>query len=457
MALRLVPLVFGADGTLPTRDQHVSYVLLASGLVNGCGFAPRFGTRCGPPELERTPGYPLFLAGIQNRTATRIVQDVLGGLICIAVAIFAWRQWGFLAGIIAELLIGFDIASILSGNTILSDTLFAALVTSALLLSSLPAGTLNLKRAVAILCAAILIGLAMLVRPIGQILIVVPPVALLFFRASPTRKSLLIAASLILSGMSIFLWSYRNYRKSGNWIFSSVSAVNLYAYRAAGVIAYEEHRPFDQVRSDFLRSLSHASNFTISNNDAEVRGAQRKHSEPTWSTWGMTFDANPVEMRNRGLKILLAHPWAASIVTLKGLLRNCFGVQRQTLGGFLFGPRFDPGRRLRGTGFDRKILALLSYPGLLALMLIQSLILAFTWLGVALACCRWREARASRQSLIAVPFLFAALLLVAAAGPEASDRFRVPAMPALALLAGYGWSAKVRRMVPSHFPFGRAR
>ncbi len=444
--IRLVPLFFGADGTLPTRDQHVSYVLLASGLVNGCGFAPRFGKRCGPPELERTPGYPLFLAGVQNRTVTRIVQDVLGGLICIAVAIFAWRQWGFFAGLIAELLVGFDIASILNSNTILSDTLFAALVTSALLLLSLPAGILNLQRAVAVLCAAILIGLAMLVRPIGQILIVVPPVALLFFRASPTRKYLLIAASLALSSMSIFLWSYRNYLKSGNWVFSSVSAVNLYAYRAAGAVAYEENRPFEQVRSDFLRSLSHMSNFTISNNDAEVRGSQRKRSEPTWSTCGMTFDANPVEMRNRGVKILLAHPWAASIITVKGLLRNCFWVQRQTLGAFLFGPQFDPGRQLRGADFSRKILTVLSFPGLLVLMLIQLLVLALTWIGVGLAWRGPREAVADRQSPIAVPLLFAFLLLVAAAGPEASDRFRVPAMPALALLAAYGWSSSLRRI-----------
>jgi hypothetical protein len=115
------------------------------------------------------------------------------------------------------------------------------------------------------------------------------------------------------------------------------------------------------------------------------------------------------------------------------------------LGGFLFGPQFDLGRQLRGADFSRKILTVLSFPGLLVLMLIQSLVLAFTWIGVGLAWRGRREAVPDRQSVIAVPLLFAFLLLVAAAGPEASDRFRVPAMPALALLAAYGWSSSLKR------------
>ena len=160
----------------------------------------------------------------------------------------------------------------------------------------------------------------------------------------------------------------------------------------------------------------------------------------------MTFDADPVEMHSRGLNVLLAHPWATAIITFKGFLQNCFWVQRQTLGGFLFGPQFDPGRQLRGADFSRKLLTALSFPGLLVLMLIQSLVLAFTWIGVGLAWHGRREAAPGRQRLIAVPLLFAFLLLVAAAGPEASDRFRVPAMPALALLAAYGWSAGLKRI-----------
>ncbi len=42
----------------------------------------------------------------------------------------------------------------------------------------------------------------------------------------------------------------------------------------------------------------------------------------------------------------------------------------------------------------------------------------------------------------------AALLLLAAAGPEAYSRYRVPAMPMIAIAASYGWVA-LRRHAPS--------
>ena len=47
----------------PQYPDSIGYMRLADGLRTGCGFAPRWqnGT-CGPAEIERTPGYPVFLA-----------------------------------------------------------------------------------------------------------------------------------------------------------------------------------------------------------------------------------------------------------------------------------------------------------------------------------------------------------------------------------------------------------
>jgi hypothetical protein len=44
--------------------------------------------------------------------------------------------------------------------------------------------------------------------------------------------------------------------------------------------------------------------------------------------------------------------------------------------------------------------------------------------------------------------LIAIVMLIVAAGPEATARFRVPAMPFLAMAAGIGWVGLIRRNPP---------
>ncbi len=43
---------------------------------------------------------------------------------------------------------------------------------------------------------------------------------------------------------------------------------------------------------------------------------------------------------------------------------------------------------------------------------------------------------------ILIPLCVAILLLAASAGPLSEDRYRVPAMPMLAMIAAFGWDAR---------------
>jgi hypothetical protein len=173
--------------------------------------------------------------------------------------------------------------------------------------------------------------------------------------------------------------------------------------------------------------------------------ADPQYVDQSQGTWSRTFDADPSEMERRGIQIVLDHPWAVIVVTFKGLLRNCFWVQRQALGEFLFGAGFDPGRPQVGFSIGQKILSTLFYSWLSLLLLTEFVVVTFIWIGVSLALWSMRRAQLSFSDAIFILLFVPLLLLCATAGPEASDRFRVPAMPSLAIVAASGWTVIVRR------------
>jgi len=87
---------------------------------------------------------------------------------------------------------------------------------------------------------------------------------------------------------------------------------------------------------------------------------------------------------------------------------------------------------ISGRGVDSSIV-------LLSLLVLQLVMIGFTWAGVALALRKYAKlpSELRRGVLFAVAIAMVTLLL--ASGPEAVARFRVPAMPLLAFLAGVGW------------------
>jgi hypothetical protein len=401
---------------------------LADGLRTGCGFAPLWqnGT-CGPAEIERTPGYPLFLAVLPSLRSVLAIQAVLSAGTCLLIGLFAWRHWGLAAGIITESLTGFDLSSIASNN-IGTEILFTWIIIFAILLQLSVVGrtVVDVWSITGMLTAAFLVGIGALVRPIGQVLLIIVPLGVIPLRTfSPQKKLILSTLALLLSAGVIVSWSYRNYLQRGIWTFSTIGAINLNYYLAAGVQAYETNKTIDEVKSDRLRSVG------------------RESGAP--DLWSKTFDEDPAEMRRRAAKIVFGDPLAAALVELDGLLRIvCMLPNRLGLSSFL-GHRMD---RAEARAFvNGNILSsfrlTLSSPWLTAiraLLSFQLILMIFMWVGVGLAVGRLRGTSASNVWLVLIPLCAVLLLLLAAAGPEATDRFRVPAMPMLALLAAFGWT-----------------
>jgi hypothetical protein len=221
-------------------------------------------------------------------------------------------------------------------------------------------------------------------------------------------------------------WSYRNYQERGIWTFSSIGAVDLYYYKAAGVLAHVTGKSVDQVQIDFLRS------------------AGRESKAP--DLWSKTFDEDPAEMVSRGLHIVLSHPFDFAFLTFKSLARSStMPSNRPDVGSFL-GHRAD---QTEANAFlTRNIFSSLKStfksPWLLtirALLSLQLTLTIFMWIGVGLALWRMRGKPHPIGWLILIPLVSSILLLAAAAGPEMYDRFRVPTVPMFALVAAFGWTA----------------
>ena len=213
--------------------------------------------------------------------------------------------------------------------------------------------------------------------------------------------------------MVIAGWSYRNWERRGIWTVSTIGAIDTYYYRAGGVLAYESDQTFDKVRSELLRSTG---------NSIEALSP-----------------ALTEELGKRGRTILWSHRGAFCIVTLRGFLKSAFWVERSGIRALC---GYKAPQNEAELSISKKILSILSFPLLSFILLMELGLIAFMWVGVGLALWRFRDSHRRNNALTVIPLLAALLLLAAAAGPESYDRFRVPAMPMLAIVAASGWTGR---------------
>jgi hypothetical protein len=77
------------------------------------------------------------------------------------------------------------------------------------------------------------------------------------------------------------------------------------------------------------------------------------------------------------------------------------------------------------------------------------------WTGVVLALVNIRDSRLANIGFLLIPLIFAGFLLAAASGPEAEERYRVPAMPMLALVAAFGWTTQFQKRLSEKEPLDK--
>jgi len=389
------------------------------------------------PEVFRTPGYPAFLTvgrNVPDRPgfllgswrASLAIQMLIDLHLVLVTFALGRELVGHGTGLLAALLYAISPLAVGASCRVLSDSLFAFLLTTAIWAVSVHFRTGQRR---ALLAAAGLMGLACYVRPIGLAMSAVF-LAVLLFRPRRLRRAGAFAA--VAAGL-IAPWVVRNAVVAEYVGFSSFAGESLYWYSAAEVVAATDRSvpSAEAARQRFLRQEGWASF------DPDLMG---QSDAPCYLDSG----ALARYRARRARAILLAHPGSCLGIHLKGCLAFWLPGAADVLetAGFTSGGK--------GT------LAVLHEKGLLAaarhyfggnttamwLAAGMTLVLLFRYAGVLL-CVVWRfTLRLPAAAWLCLGLVAASFLLP---GPAAHPRFRVPVEPILSIAAAMGWAAILRR------------
>jgi hypothetical protein len=434
-AIRLMPLIRSDLSFAFRPDDSFEYLQLADGLRHGCGFARLIGSMCQPPEILRTPGYPLFLAITGGSIRWSLAaQAILAAVVCLLVARWIADYWNFPSATAAELLIAFDVPSIVMSNEVMSESLFQLALVAALLPPLLFRSRSRDALRTAII-AGIVAGFAVLVRPIGIVLPVLLPIPFLAARTLDRRYRYTAAAlAFALSALIVGGWSARNYYVARYPGLSTVGAINIYYYRAADIVARQENSLLAATRASFGARLGVPYELIYS---AGVQSSELVR-----------------RMNQMGLAVIRAHPVEAAAMMLQGSAYLALSPMRsplaRTIGtaGSYQGDGLNAGALSAGR-VGSAFRAILRSPALSVLVLFQVLLTVVLWGGIAAAIVRCVRAQTEYRLWVAYLMVSGMLMIVLAAGGEADVRFRAPIVPLLAVVAALGYFPRRRADDPA--------
>ena len=392
----------GSEWTVAT--DSIGYLALARGIRAGCGFAAMTVT-CGPPEVWRTPGYPLFLTLFLNHYRLAIfVQAIFGAAVCGLVAAFTKRRYGAAAAIVASAIVAFDPATITVTKELLSEPLFQLLLAGAVF------GSLS-NRALA---SGFLYGAAALVRPVAEPLLIFAPIPFLL-----SRRWIRGASALCIALVMIGAWAARNYRVAGVFTLTVQGPMMFYSYTVPAVLSVATGAPLLDTQRAAARAIEPAAFGDRADLIADARRLS-PHDEISWAV--QTSPQVAHLMLSRSIDVMESHPLATAEVTLLGFLRLAFEPHQ---------PEVGLAKIVNGDGSAFRLVKIAS-------MVFDAMLLYLVWIGVARALwIHWRDDQ--------LWILFGvALLLLLATAPSADNfdaRFRTPAIPFLAAIAGVGWAS----------------
>ncbi|MEQ1727852.1 MAG: hypothetical protein ABL982_05680 [Vicinamibacterales bacterium] len=381
------------------QPDSTEYVTLASNLLDGHGFT--LSTRPPyEPDVRRTPVYPAVLAAVFAVAGRSPRTGALANLAiwCATLVVIALglRRWGTRAAVWACAWLAVDITSLVYHHLVLTETLFALLVSGVVSVLAL-----RPRRRSTVLLAGVLLGAATLCRPIAVLL---GPALLPWFGWRVWRDGLEPRAALrdyvvlnVVNGVIVLAWVARNLAMAGVMTLSVVGGVNMYLHRAAHVQAALTGRDVDLVRADLERVF-----------ESQTAGMSRR-DKVRW-------------LEQHGMAVVSAHP-AAYVASSTVALREMLSPDRQAVFRLL---AIDAGSASGGV---------LLVTAWLQLLLFYAAVIAGA--GVA-----WRVLEA-RSMVVLVAVVCAYFMLIG--GPEMYARFRVPLMPPLALIAGFAFGPGVRR------------
>lgn len=366
-------------------------------------------TTAGLPEIDRTPGYPLFLAVTSGAgPAVAVLAQIVLGLLAIvlaarlAEAVFARRT----VTVATAWLMAFDPVAVIYSVRLLSETLF--LVFFLIFLERLVV-FLRRRDLRVLAVSGLALTAAIYVRPIGYFL---PYLLIVYFfvifRHERVRLVWAVAVLLATTLPWLALWQTRNRIETGFGGFSSIATRNLYYYTAAGVLAAREGRTL----TDEQRAMGY---FSADRVDARLLAGQRAAAKKI-------IAADPAIFLRQQIAGSIAVALTPCATEMLALLGAGDAPERVVSAG----PR---------TALERIVHL---HPGRLVWMALFEAWLLALYLFAAFGLLRGGAMKSVRALLLAVAFYFLAL----SGGVQAVGRYRLPVMPELCVLAAAGLGAR---------------
>jgi 4-amino-4-deoxy-L-arabinose transferase-like glycosyltransferase len=405
LAIRLLFVLVTPDYAPRHDDRH--YDRLACSIIvagvypvrpadadrDSCGSMPEGRNE---PTAFRPPGYPVLLAGIHvageplpgsRWTRARVANALLGTLAVALAGLIALQLWDRRVALAAMALVAVDLPLVLVGGSLMSETLFVALVLGAVA-AALRARTA--RRPIAWAAGAgLLTGLAALTRPTALVLALPLGIAVAGRPRRPVMPLVLVAAIVL----TVAPWTARN-------------AVQMHAFIPV---------------SDFVGSWVAGTYNDQARADRAHPGSSQTFVKGTFDDLdGLPEVERQRELTRRGLEYAADHPGYVGQVLLHNTMRLL---------------------NLEGAGWWRRQGRSMSLPVWAA----DAAAYAFWALALlALAGALTPAARRAPGWLWLVPvLLFAAVVFAGSA-----IRYRAPVEPFLALLAALALTARGRRADP---------
>jgi hypothetical protein len=381
--------------------DSASYVVPAGNMLAGKGFVDSTGY----PETERTPGYSLFILpflwrGVDLKYLV-IFQHLLRALIVLATSAFAFRVTkSRIVALLTGVLLCLDLPFLEAANSVMTEMLFTTILAVVLWLLWTDSERQD-KPGSRCFASGFLAGASVLIRPVS-ILFLVPGALYLL----TTRGGFKLRAALVFClafACLPLVWAARNRSETGDFTVTTISAVNMLLYRAAGALAINDP-------GDFGGNL-------------EKRQAQLQTQACDDISRLHGADCSQVRMPEKaqyysqlGERIILTHPVAYAKLALRGDAMMIFGGNLT---------RF---RQMTDTGPRIGMALLLAYS------------VPVFGLSIVALLTLWKRNRRLFTLVFGVGLYF----LVVSGGAEAYSRFRVPIVPLYALAAAMGLQSIAR-------------
>lgn len=261
VAARFTNLAFfvGGDAWFLVPDSAI-YLELRDNILDTGRFTREDGQGGFVAEIERVPGYPIFLAGLSFlgvRSAAEIVwaQAILDTATVALIALLGFRAHP-LVGIVSGWLAALWPNLIITSALVLNDTLFLMLFSATLLCFAHYLGKPSFRLA---FVGGLFFGISLMVRPVFQFL---PPILLCIAYLSARhysfgRSTCAGMAAVLLIGVIIPVApiSYRNFVEFETFSLSSQGGTHLLGWVLPLVKWHSEGQNYDQAYQEANRKF----------------------------------------------------------------------------------------------------------------------------------------------------------------------------------------------------------